>query len=203
MDEAATADGPSRDDATRRTTSWPARPESVPAARRWVRGQLREAGLPGLAEDAALLVTELVTNVVLHVGGQVGVSMILRPGEVELQVRDSSPLVPRLRAFSPQAQTGRGMRLLQALAAEHGVRADPAGAGKVLWARLVSGGGLPGDRPDSTEVADGDGTAEDRRLAQLFEGADFGLGTGPGAGDAAGTMRGRAARGARVRRWAA
>ena len=108
----------------------------MPAARRLVRSYLREHGLEALVADAELLVAELVGNVVLHVGGDVGVVAVAGADRVLIEVTDSSSAVPLLRVFSPTASTGRGMRLVHSLAVEHGVR--PSDPGKTVWVLLTT-----------------------------------------------------------------
>lgn len=115
--------------------SWPATPASVPAARRLVRAHLLEQGQPELLPSAELLISELVTNVVLHVGGEVDVTASLDGDVLTVEVRDGSPHVPLVRAFSETSSTGRGMRLVHSLSAEHGVRHDDHG--KTIWARVT------------------------------------------------------------------
>ena len=135
--------------------SWPAAASTVPAARRMVREQLAEHGQAALTENAELIVSELVGNVVLHVGGEVEVSLVVGPDEVLLEVSDGSPLSPHLRVFSRTSSTGRGMRLVHSLSAEHGVR--PHGPGKTIWVRLT---------PDAAERSDAD-------IAESFADVDW------------------------------
>lgn len=117
--------------------AWPADAAAVPAARRLVRNHVRAQGQPDLLDSVELLVSELVANVVLHVGGKVEVTAASSPGEVLIEVRDSSPVSPQLRMFSPTSSTGRGMRLVQSLSAEHGIRPSDHG-GKAVWARVTA-----------------------------------------------------------------
>lgn len=116
--------------------SWPAMASSVPAARRLVREHLSVHGRGPLVDDAELLVSELVANVVLHVGGTVRVAVVLTPGEVVLEVGDDSPVPPAVRSFSRTSSTGRGMRLVHSLSAAHGVEVDADG--KRVWVRLTA-----------------------------------------------------------------
>lgn len=116
--------------------TWPAQAATVPAARRLVRSYLAEQGLEGLVPDAELLVSELVGNVVLHVGGNVEVVAVAGPDRVLIEVTDASPVAPQLRVFSRTSSTGRGMRLVHSLAVEHGVRA--AGRGKTIWVLVTA-----------------------------------------------------------------
>ncbi len=107
----------------------------MPAARRLVRDHLRDCGQPHFVDDAELLVSELVGNVVLHVGGTVAVRAHATPAELLLEVTNTSPVTPQLRAFSATSGTGRGMRLVHSLSAEHGVRLTDHG--KTIWVRLT------------------------------------------------------------------
>ena len=138
--------------------SWPAVASTVPAARRLVREQLQQHGQALLIESAELIVSELVGNVVLHVGGVVEVSLVVQPDEVILEVSDDSPLSPHLRVFSRTSSTGRGMRLVHSLAAEHGVR--PRGSGKTIWVRLTAETAGRDDADIADSFADVDWLAE-------------------------------------------
>ena len=120
------------------TASWPAAAASVPAARRTIRHYLAVHGCEGLTDSAELVLTELVTNVVLHVGGTIDVHAALTAdGGLLLEVSDRSAAVPQQRMFSTTSSTGRGMRLVHSLSAEHGVRIRPEG-GKTVWVRLTA-----------------------------------------------------------------
>jgi anti-sigma regulatory factor (Ser/Thr protein kinase) len=130
----------------------------VPAARHLVRQHLRDHGQAGLVDNAELIVSELVGNVVLHVGGTVEVVVEVGTDEVLLSVTDSSPLSPHLRVFSRTSSTGRGMRLVHSLSAEHGVR--PSGDGKTIWVRLTPASSDRGDDELAEVFADIDWIAE-------------------------------------------
>jgi anti-sigma regulatory factor (Ser/Thr protein kinase) len=137
---------------------WPAAGAAVPAARHLVRSHLRAHGLVALVDNAELIVSELVGNVVLHVGGTVEVAVEVGNDEVLLCVTDDSPLSPHLRVFSRTSSTGRGMRLVHSLSAEHGVR--PSGAGKTIWVRLTPSSSDRGDDEIAGVFADIDWIAE-------------------------------------------
>ena len=138
--------------------AWPAAGAAVPAARQLVRAHLRSHGLVALVDNAELIVSELVGNVVLHVGGTVEVVVEVGTDEVLLSVTDSSPLSPHLRVFSRTSSTGRGMRLVHSLSAEHGVRPD--GDGKTIWVRLTRASSDRGDDDIAEVFADIDWIAE-------------------------------------------
>lgn len=73
--------------------TFPADPGAVRAARTAVRNRLAAWNLDGLADIAALLVSELVTNALRHATGPIGVRLV-RPGVVDgvLLVEVSDPL---------------------------------------------------------------------------------------------------------------
>ena len=123
-----------------------------------VRDHLREHDRASLVESAELIVSELVGNVVLHVGGDVQLSVDVRPDEVMIEVSDGSPLSPHLRVFSRTSSTGRGMRLVHSLSAEHGVR--PWRTGKTIWVRLTASSSTRGDDEIAATFADIDWMAE-------------------------------------------
>jgi anti-sigma regulatory factor (Ser/Thr protein kinase) len=118
------------------TLDLPASPRSVPVARRHARRTAREAGLPEDTSDVLhLLVSELVTNAVVHARTDVRLHIVVTPDEVRVEVGDQAGLHPRLRTHSSSATTGRGLRLLSALASSWGVEELDDG-GKMVWAVL-------------------------------------------------------------------
>lgn len=106
--------------------------ESVPAARRFVRDLMNDSDTVADLDTASLLVTEIVTNAVLHAIAPMTLHVEVTADVVRIEVRDGSQLPPRVHAFSPTAATGRGLRLLENLADRWGVRPEP-GRGKVVW----------------------------------------------------------------------
>jgi anti-sigma regulatory factor (Ser/Thr protein kinase) len=111
-------------------------PSGVRAARRTTTAALR--GYPAsVVADAELVVTELVTNALLH-----GVPPVtLRLGgdgkSVRIEVEDAGPAMPLRMRRSSDAMTGRGLDLVATLAHSWGV--SPARSGKLVWAELVPG----------------------------------------------------------------
>lgn len=105
--------------------------ESVPRARRFLRAEMTAAATEADLDAATLLTTELVTNAVLHARTEVTVRVHAADGWVRVEVHDRSPLAPRLHSYSVTSATGRGLRLLDALASRWGVEADLVG--KTVW----------------------------------------------------------------------
>jgi len=113
--------------------SLPGEPASVPAARRAVAAQLRAWGLDPLVDTVSLAVSELATNAVLHVGGGLRLTLSRVSEGVRLEVGDGSARTPQQRRPMELSGTGRGLHLVDMLAADWGVEAGSA-TGKVVWA---------------------------------------------------------------------
>jgi anti-sigma regulatory factor (Ser/Thr protein kinase) len=111
-------------------------PTAPRAARRFVAGALRRLDLEGLADTAALVVSELATNVVLHTGSAFTVAVSPTAHGARLSVHDRSTMVPEARDITPESSTGRGLVLVGALAADWGMELAGDGAGKVVWAEV-------------------------------------------------------------------
>lgn len=109
----------------------------VSRARADVVRQAKELGMAGLADDAALVVSELVTNALLHGGGCTGVDTVPIDDGVRIEVRDGSSLPPLLGRPSDESLTGRGLRLVASVSARWGADAEPGG-GKVVWAEITT-----------------------------------------------------------------
>ena len=106
------------------------------AARRYVRGALRDLDAEDLEESAELAVSELVTNAVLHAHTAFTVAVRSTPaGRVRVEVSDSSPVPLEVRRFGTSATTGRGLQLVAAVCADWGIDPLPGGPqpGKTVW----------------------------------------------------------------------
>jgi PAS domain S-box-containing protein len=120
----------------RRRRRLPPRPSSVGEARRMIRECLREAGREDLVETAALLVSEIVTNALVHAGTPIDVAFSFLDGGLRVEVSDGSPHAPTRRGYGPNAGTGRGLMLLEEMVDEWGVVAEDPG--KTVWFQLAS-----------------------------------------------------------------
>lgn len=113
----------------------PSRPESVAAARHFAEPILGVFGHVGLAEIVVLLLSEVVTNAVVHVRatdeGEIRVELQATDGRVRVEVHDHDHRVPELRTAGPGQESGRGLSLVNGLASAWGVRPEPAG--KAIW----------------------------------------------------------------------
>lgn len=92
-----------------------------------------------LREDLILAATELLTNAVRAGATTVDVALDVAPGQVELKVADDAPGRPRRRQPALSDVHGRGLQILDAVAAQWGHRpaAGRAAAGKTVWARFA------------------------------------------------------------------
>src|SRR5215218_4599271 len=94
-------------------------------------------GLAALADDVLLVVSELVTNAVVHANA--APELVLRrhaePPCLPVEVRDPSPVMPVAREPDLAGWGGRGIRLVSATADRWGVEVRGA-AGKMVWAQF-------------------------------------------------------------------
>ncbi len=109
-------------------------PASAGIARRFVDTTLAGWGMADAAEMATLLVSELVTNAILHARSDVDVSLDASTRSLRVEVRDGSPVQPVLRHYEDDVMTGRGLSLVDAFSSSWGVQ--PLAAGKVVWFEL-------------------------------------------------------------------
>jgi anti-sigma regulatory factor (Ser/Thr protein kinase) len=99
---------------------------AVPSSRAHLRQILTEWGQPQLAQDASVVISELVTNAVVA-------STSLRPANAPVQiwvgsntrcvllaVADASPRPPVRLNLGPEAEAGRGLALVEALTSRWG-----------------------------------------------------------------------------------
>ncbi|MEV5880669.1 ATP-binding protein [Streptomyces sp. NPDC052101] len=114
----------------------PREPDSVPKARRLVREALEAWELTQLRDAAELIISELSANAVQHTRYPAFRVKVQRghDGRVRLAVIDKSTTEPVLRPMDDEAEEGRGLALVAAVAQEWGT--DPLGWGKRVWANL-------------------------------------------------------------------
>jgi anti-sigma regulatory factor (Ser/Thr protein kinase) len=105
--------------------------DSVPLARRFAAAQLARSSCD--VDTAVLLVSEVVTNAVLHARSDLVLTVEDLGDTVHVEVADASPVSPRLHNFAVESATGRGLRMLDQLALGWGVQSAPNGDGKVVW----------------------------------------------------------------------
>jgi hypothetical protein len=104
-------------------------------ARALVEGALELWEVDDPGADVLLVVTELVENVHQHAAGGGELRIALDGNGILIQVRDTSTAVPALRSPLRGATAGYGLRLVQAVAKDWGVRLHSAG--KTVWAEVA------------------------------------------------------------------
>lgn len=110
---------------------------SVAEARHFARECLCRWGLDDQAADVELVVDELVTNAIQHSRGPVTLSIGRRPDRIVVQVQDPSSDRPEHEDPDVLADNGRGLLLVDELAAGWGT--TPTDDGKRVWAELPVG----------------------------------------------------------------
>ncbi|WP_327090523.1 ATP-binding protein [Nonomuraea sp. NBC_01738] len=113
----------------------PFQADSVKTARDVTRDTLRDWGLSELSDDAALVVSELVTNAVRYTRGHNGLTLLLMrvSPHVLLAVADPSDEVPRRKEPDFVSENGRGLYIVETYSQCWGW--DPlARGGKAVWA---------------------------------------------------------------------
>ena len=89
-----------------------------------------------MTETAQLLVSELATNAIRHGTPPIRLSLRLDRDRLRVEVTDSSPSLPELSDPGPEQASGRGLQIVQLLAARWGANASPRRLGKTVWFEL-------------------------------------------------------------------
>jgi DNA-binding NarL/FixJ family response regulator len=105
--------------------------QSAGSARRFVETTLEEWDCADSLEIVKLLVSELVTNAVLHAGSDAEVVVQLTPSVLHVEVMDGSPVMPVLRQPGSSDTSGRGLALVDNFASAWGTRR--LAHGKSVW----------------------------------------------------------------------
>jgi PAS domain S-box-containing protein len=99
-----------------------------------VRELLLASGRADLVDTAVLLVSELVTNALLHAGTDIGLTGSVGPDGLHVGVSDGSRHLPSRREYGPASGTGRGLLMLESMVDEWGVTQNRTG--KTVWFRV-------------------------------------------------------------------
>ncbi|MFE9135157.1 SpoIIE family protein phosphatase [Streptomyces sp. NPDC007355] len=129
-----------RPQAPRRTlmTIAQAEPERIAEAREQIRQLLHDWADGDQLDSAVLMVSEMVTNVLVHTDGDAllvaEVACAEKSRRLRVEVSDTSDELPHRRHPGEMASSGRGLVLMEMLAHAWGV--DPRGEGKAIWFEL-------------------------------------------------------------------
>lgn len=118
---------------------WPSEPEYVRAARRALRRHLAQWDMTALVDTAELVLSELFTNSVRHATGPDERLVETRyqrlpDGSLRIEVHDTDESGPRRKEPSADADSGRGLLLVDALTGGRWGVSDREGIGKRVWA---------------------------------------------------------------------
>jgi anti-sigma regulatory factor (Ser/Thr protein kinase) len=106
--------------------------QAVRAARVELRGWLQDTPCqPDCPERVELVVSELITNALLHTDTAADLRATVTDGAIHIEVHDSAPSPPHKRA-ARGAGGGFGLHIVEAIAVDWGWRRTPDG--KVVWA---------------------------------------------------------------------
>jgi hypothetical protein len=142
----------------RRETEFAFAPESVKEARQFVVATLAAWGLGELAPTAALLTSEVTTNVVAHARTPYRLVIEHRARDVLVEVSDGSADLPQRRCPRADDTSGRGLLIVNSFASAWG--SYRRGDGKVVWFTLgpaQDDGQSPTCSEAAPEVASADG----------------------------------------------
>lgn len=130
-----------------------AAPAEVGLLRKAAARQLGQWGMPVVLDVAELLITELATNVVKHVGEGASAALILEwKGQLlRIEVHDKCKTLPSPRAVECDDVCGRGLHLLTSLAVAWGTM--PTVTGKAVWCEISAGAGSACQRMERAVAA--------------------------------------------------
>ena len=127
-------------------------PAAPAEARRRVRDAIRSWQVPVDLDAALLLTSELVTNAIRHEAGQGAQPVVLAiassRGRLRVDVHDTSRSLPAVAEVPADAETGRGLLLVETLSDEWGFYRTPAG--KAVYFTLA----FEPDKPDKADPPD-------------------------------------------------
>jgi anti-sigma regulatory factor (Ser/Thr protein kinase) len=115
----------------REKRSFPERPESVTAARRFATEVLQDAPAQVVA-TVELLVSELATNCIRHTDSAFDLMIAKTAREIRVEATDYDVGEPTMRTPKATDTNGRGLRIVDALASSWGVEHRPS-HGKTVW----------------------------------------------------------------------
>lgn len=89
-----------------------------------------------VTETAILLVSELATNAIRHGSPPVRLAVRLDGSRLRVEVTDCSPTLPLVGRSDSELASGRGLQIVQELAARWGSQATRSRLGKTVWFEL-------------------------------------------------------------------
>jgi anti-sigma regulatory factor (Ser/Thr protein kinase) len=136
-------------------------PAAAAEARRRVRDAIRSWQVPVDLDAALLLTSELVTNAVRYEAGQGAQAVVLAitcsRGRLHVDVHDTSRSLPAVAEVPADAETGRGLLLVETLSDEWGFHRTTAGKAVYFTLAFETDQADQADQPDEAPAAGGRG----------------------------------------------
>jgi chemotaxis response regulator CheB len=110
-------------------------PQAARDARHFVEQQCMRWGCTGMEENVCLIVSELVTNAVVHAHSPARLRLNRAEAVFRIEVHDTSVTSPAPQNPTTNDAGGRGLLIVAALSQAWGV--EPSPSGKVVWAELA------------------------------------------------------------------
>jgi anti-sigma regulatory factor (Ser/Thr protein kinase) len=118
-----------------RSWTFPASTASIAEARNQVADYVGTGSFAALCEDVRLMVSELVTNAIVHASSGCQVTVGWGGEVLRIDVADRSDAPPELQPQTLTEANGRGLFIVQSLATRWGV--ERTGSGKSVWFELI------------------------------------------------------------------
>jgi serine phosphatase RsbU (regulator of sigma subunit)/anti-sigma regulatory factor (Ser/Thr protein kinase) len=115
--------------------------QAVASVRHHLRDLLERWNSESILDELELVLTEILTNALVHGQSDVDVRMRRHVGGIRLEVQDNCPQPPVPTvivaddAVNAEAESGRGLLIVDALSTEWG--SSPAGRGKTTWVEMA------------------------------------------------------------------
>ena len=149
-------------------------PAAPAEARRRVRDAIRSWRVPVDLDAALLLTSELVTNAIRHEAGQAGqagqgaqvvmLAIACSRGRLRVDVHDTSRSLPAVAEVPADAETGRGLLLVETLSDEWGFYRTPAGKAVYFTLAFEPGNADNADKADQPDEAPAAGGRGPQRI---------------------------------------
>ena len=117
---------------------YPPDPAIVTSVRSFAAGRLKTLQLNELRDEVELLLTELITNAIIHARTEFEIRVEASGAGVRVEVTDDNPTMPVAGTLSAAALSGRGLMLVQSMSTRWGAHRNPAG-GKSVWFEITPG----------------------------------------------------------------
>ncbi|NUK51299.1 ATP-binding protein [Streptomyces lunaelactis] len=111
-------------------------PTELQLLRKTVRSTLGRWGVLAVADETELIVTELATNVIKHVGEGAPATLVLEPRDdrIRVELHDKGHTAPALGSGGCDEECGRGLHLLSAMSLGWGTLLTATG--KAVWCEI-------------------------------------------------------------------